>query len=183
MSEKQRQFKTGSVRDNSEGKGRCDLLPACALLRLAKHYEEGSKKYGDRNWERGQPISVLIDSGMRHLLKYMDGRMDEDHLTAAVWNLIGAMWMEEKIPELQDLPSRVSGYRKNLNKKDESDTIFKDNDLFPSLSFGADHHDAFIYAVNKKDESVPTFQHNNSKSESYDEQIKEVIKRGIYIKD
>ncbi len=135
MSEDQRQFKTGSVRDNSEGKGRCDLLPACALLRLAKHYEEGSKKYGDRNWEKGQPISVLIDSGMRHLLKYMDGQMDEDHLTAATWNLLGAMWMEEKKPELQDLPSRASWIRKDSNKKDER---------IPTLS---EHYNEFIKAV------------------------------------
>lgn len=101
-----RKFETGAVRDIVEGKGRCDLLPACALLRLSKHYEAGAKKYADRNWEQGIPISVMIDSGMRHLLKYMDGQDDEDHLTAAAWNLIGAMWMEEKKPELQDFPSR-----------------------------------------------------------------------------
>ena len=35
------------------GKGRCDLLPPNALLRLARHFENGSKKYGDRNWEKG----------------------------------------------------------------------------------------------------------------------------------
>lgn len=102
-----REFETGSVRDMQEGKGRCDLLPAAALLRLAIHYEEGAKKYGDRNWEKGQPLSVMIDSGMRHLLKYLDGQKDEDHLTAAAWNILGAMWMEEKHPELQDIPSRM----------------------------------------------------------------------------
>ena len=36
-----REFETGAVRDMAEGKGRCDLLPACALLRLSKHYEAG----------------------------------------------------------------------------------------------------------------------------------------------
>lgn len=101
-----REFETGSVRDVVEGKGRCDLLPACALLRLAKHYEQGCKKYGDRNWEKGQPLSVMLDSGIRHLLKYMDGWTDEDHLCAAAWNILGAMFMEEKHPELQDIPSR-----------------------------------------------------------------------------
>ena len=101
-----RGFESGAVRDMAEGKGRCDLLPACAILRLSKHYENGAKKYEDRNWERGIPISVMIDSGMRHLLKYMDGQTDEDHLVAAAWNIMGAMWMEEKRPELQDIPSR-----------------------------------------------------------------------------
>ena len=101
-----REFESGAVRDMQEGKGRCDLLPAVALLRLAKHYENGANKYDDRNWEKGIPISVMVDSAMRHLLKYMDGQTDEDHLVAVAWNILGAMWMEEKMPELQDLPSR-----------------------------------------------------------------------------
>ena len=101
-----REFETGAVRDMQEGKGRCDLLPACALIRLSKHYEAGAVKYEDRNWEKGIPISVMIDSAMRHLLKYMDGQIDEDHLVAVAWNILGAMWMEEKKPELQDLPNR-----------------------------------------------------------------------------
>lgn len=101
-----REFETGAVRDMQEGKGRCDLLPACALLRLSRHYEAGANKYSDRNWEQGIPISVMIDSGMRHLLKYLDGQDDEDHLVAAAWNILGAMWMEEKHPDLQDIPSR-----------------------------------------------------------------------------
>ena len=101
-----REFETGAVRDMQEGKGRCDLLPACALIRLSKHYEAGAVKYEDRNWEKGIPISVMIDSAMRHLLKYMDGQTDEDHLVAVAWNILGAMWMEEKRPDLQDLPSR-----------------------------------------------------------------------------
>ena len=102
-----RQFETGAVRDMQAGKGRCDLLPACALLRLARHYEAGAQKYEDRNWEKGIPISVMMDSAMRHLLKYMDGQTDEDHLVAAAWNIMGAMWMEEKRPDLQDIPSRT----------------------------------------------------------------------------
>jgi len=97
---------TGALRDMAEGKGRCDLLPACALLRLAKHYEAGAKKYSDRNWEKGLPISNFMDSGLRHLLKYMDGMDDEDHLAAAAWNILGAMWTEEKKPELMDIPAR-----------------------------------------------------------------------------
>lgn len=41
-------FNSGAVRDLGAGKGRCDLLPACALLRLAKHFEAGAEKYGAR---------------------------------------------------------------------------------------------------------------------------------------
>lgn len=101
------QFSTGAVRDMGEGKGRCDLLPPAALLRIAKHFEVGALKYGDRNWELGIPMHSFIDSGIRHLLKYMDGWTDEDHLCAAAWNLLCALETEEKRPQMQDIPSRM----------------------------------------------------------------------------
>ena len=52
------EFQSGAVRDMSEGKGRMDLLPMCVLLRLARHYEAGSLKYGDRNWEKGIRVTA-----------------------------------------------------------------------------------------------------------------------------
>jgi hypothetical protein len=100
------EFDTGAVRDIGEGKGRCDLLPMCALIRLSKHYEAGALKYGERNWEKGIPVHSYMDSAMRHVLKYMDGQKDEDHLCAAAWNLLCAMWTEEKMPEMQDIAAR-----------------------------------------------------------------------------
>lgn len=101
------EFTTGAVRDMHEGKGRCDLLPMCVLLRLARHYENGCKKYGDRNWEKGIPAHSFADSAMRHIFKYMDGQRDEDHLIAAIWNLCGLAWTEEKKPEMMDIPARM----------------------------------------------------------------------------
>lgn len=104
-------FETGSVRDTREGKGRYDLLPPYPMFRLARHYENGAKKYGDRNWEKGQPVTRYYDSAMRHLFKYMEGSRDEDHLAAAAWNIIGIIHTEEmvrrgKLPkELVDWPS------------------------------------------------------------------------------
>lgn len=100
-------FSTGAVRDMHSGKGRCDLLPMCVLLRLARHYEEGALKYSDRNWEKGIPAHSFADSALRHMFKYMDGQTDEDHLIAAIWNLCGLAWTEEKRPEMQDIPSRM----------------------------------------------------------------------------
>ena len=100
------QFQTGAVRDMHQGKGRCDLLPPNALLRLARHFETGSLKYGDRNWELGIPCHSFADSGMRHLLKYMAGNTDEDHLIAAIWNLMCLAETEVLRPEMMDIPSR-----------------------------------------------------------------------------
>lgn len=98
------EFDTGAVRDGRTGKGRFDLLPVLSLFRLAKHYERGCLKYGDRNWERGIPISKYIDSCIRHLLKYILGMTDEHHLASALWNIAGAMETLDRI-ELGLLPS------------------------------------------------------------------------------
>lgn len=102
-------FESGAVREDKSGKGRMDLLPMCALIRLSKHYEAGTAAHGERNWEKGIPMHSFLDSALRHLAKYMDGQTDEDHLCAAAWNILGAMWTEEKRPEMQDILSRLTG--------------------------------------------------------------------------
>ena len=102
------QFETGAVRDTG-GKGRMDLLPMCALIRISKHMEDALTHYPERNWEKGLPMHSMLDSAMRHLAKYLDGMTDEDHLCAAATNLLMALWTEEKRPDLQDIPSRASG--------------------------------------------------------------------------
>lgn len=101
-------YGTGAVRETECHKGRCDLLPMVALIRLSKQFENASSKYPERNWEKGLPMHTFIDSALRHLFKYMDGQTDEDHLCAAAWNILCAMWTEEKRPEMQDIPTRIS---------------------------------------------------------------------------
>lgn len=106
---------TGSVRDTREGKGRYDLIAPRALHRLARHYENGARKYQDRNWEKGQPMSRCLDSAIRHLNKVLQGQTDEDHLAAAAWNVFAIMEFQERIAEgcgdkkLDDLPRRPAG--------------------------------------------------------------------------
>lgn len=99
-----RAFDTGAVRDMSEGKGRMDLLPWAAILEVAKHCENGAKKYGEHNVDKGIPTHSLCDSAARHLAKYLDGWDDEPHLLAAAWNLLWAIQMEIKHPEMVDTP-------------------------------------------------------------------------------
>ena len=57
-----------------------------ALLELAIHFENGAKKYGEHNWEKGIPVHSYIDSGIRHLLKFYRGDADERHDRAFIWN-------------------------------------------------------------------------------------------------
>ena len=133
-----REFETGAVRDCTEGKGRCDLMPLdvvaevaddeilediasfvdtgddmfleTALERFARvydsiydmmldvsiHFEEGAKKYGEYNWQKGIPESSYIDSAVRHYLKFRAGMDDERHDRAFVWNILCLMWQHRK---------------------------------------------------------------------------------------
>lgn len=101
-----REWSTGSVRDVAVGKGRYDLLPPYPIKRLAIHFENGARKYGDKNWEKGQPLSVYISSALRHGFCVSDGMKDEDHAAAAAWNWFAFMHTAEKI-KLGELPAEL----------------------------------------------------------------------------
>lgn len=73
------------------------------VLELAKHYEDGAKKYAVRNWEKGIPLHDYIDSGVRHLLKYYHGDTDEPHNRAFLWNMFGLLWTMRNKTSDQDL--------------------------------------------------------------------------------
>lgn len=75
-----------------------------AMLEVAKHYEDGAKKYAERNWEKGIPLHCYIDSGVRHYLKFRRGDTDEPHDRAFIWNMLCAVWTHKNKPELIDLP-------------------------------------------------------------------------------
>ena len=62
------------------------------LLEVAKHFEEGAKKYGENNWQKGIPVHCYIDSAVRHYLKWLRGDKDEPHDRAFVWNLMCCIW-------------------------------------------------------------------------------------------
>lgn len=65
------------------------------LLEVAKHYEEGAKKYDERNWEKGIPLWCFVDSGVRHFIKLSRGDKDERHDRAFVWNVLGYLYTLE----------------------------------------------------------------------------------------
>ena len=76
-----------------------------AMLEVSIHYEDGARKYAERNWEIGIPVHCFIDSAVRHYLKWRRGDTDEPHDRAVLWNLLGAWWTMENHPELNDLPN------------------------------------------------------------------------------
>jgi hypothetical protein len=103
-------FATGSVRDSQAGKGRYDLLPPRALRAVALRFQDGAEKYGERNWERGQPLTRILDSALRHAFSVLEGKTDEDHAAAAAWNFLAFVETRERIAagllpaDLDDLP-------------------------------------------------------------------------------
>ena len=105
-----RQFSTGAQRDNNDAKGRFDLLPPDAIMLVAQLFQKGANHYGDRNWEKGQPLGVLLDSALRHTFKLMAGWTDEDHAVSAVWNLLCLIQTREWIKS-----GRLPGELNDLN--------------------------------------------------------------------
>lgn len=97
-----RQFETGAQRDSGEGKLRMSLVPHNALNDVMMRYLQGAETYGENNWKRGMKHSVLYDSAMRHLMQDFTGDVSEDHLGAALWNIMGMIWNRQNKPELDD---------------------------------------------------------------------------------
>lgn len=93
-SDKQQQFETGARRDSQDGKPRYDLIPLWVEERLAALLARGASHYGDWNWSKGIPVDRAYSSLRRHIKALAEGKRDEDHFAAAVFNL---MVMEHSI--------------------------------------------------------------------------------------
>lgn len=106
-------FETGAIRERAPNKGRFDLLSPLVLKRLALVLEKGCEKYPERNYEKGLPLSRYVDSALRHLMQYVEGQTDENHLDQALYNLYAAVHTDEAITRgilpktLDDLPCYV----------------------------------------------------------------------------
>lgn len=70
------------------------------LLDVSIHFEEGAKKYGEYNWQKGIPVQSYIDSGVRHYLKVHRFDEDENHKRAFVWNILCLIWTVKHKEEL-----------------------------------------------------------------------------------
>jgi hypothetical protein len=71
---------------------------------LAKHYEAGAVVHGVDNWKKGLPIygsergGCFLDSMRRHIDQALQGKDDEPHAVAALWNAFGAAWTLKNKP-------------------------------------------------------------------------------------
>lgn len=105
-----RQFATGAVRDTVTDKPMPELISPIAMERLGAWLARGAKKYSARNWEKGMPLSSILGSAFRHMLKIMMRRRDEDHEAAFLCNAMFLLHTSDQIrkgllpKELDDLP-------------------------------------------------------------------------------
>ena len=99
-------FATGAVRSTDANNERWDLITPIGLRRLAETCAEGARKYGEHNWLKGIPASVMLNHAIRHLFLYLAGDTSEDHLAHAAWNILGVCHFEEVMPEMIDIPTR-----------------------------------------------------------------------------
>lgn len=101
------------------------------MLEVAKHFEEGAKKYGERNWEKGIPTHCYFDSAVRHYLKWRRGDKDEPHDRAFVWNLMCMLWTINNRPECVDFPLLLAKKEITINTKEQC-TAFRELAKFTS---------------------------------------------------
>lgn len=94
------EYSSGAVRSGDAEGTAYHLISPVGLRRVAETCKEGAVKYSPYNWEKGMPISDLMEHGIRHLFMYLDGDRTEDHLAHAAWNVLGAMHSEERWPHL-----------------------------------------------------------------------------------
>ena len=99
-------FPTGAVRSSDADGVRFDLITPIGLRRLAATCAEGAKRYGDHNWQKGIPASVMLNHAIRHIYLWLDGDTSEDHLAHAAWNILGVCHFEETNPQMIDVAAR-----------------------------------------------------------------------------
>ena len=85
---------------------RFDLIPASGLEELACVYGRGSKKYVDRNWEKGYKWGLSFGAMMRHAWAFWRGESRDElgnhHLGCVAWHALTLMQFEQRHPELDD---------------------------------------------------------------------------------
>ena len=122
----------GAMREPSTGKGAYELISPFAWERIAIWYELGARKYADRNWEKGIPFGRLIQSAIRHMIRWMKGDRSEDHLAAVCWNVMAMIHFEEtgQAQEWNNYPAykrdELHEPRRSMAEPDKPDPFHRD---------------------------------------------------------
>jgi hypothetical protein len=103
---KRRAYKSGMVRDVSEGKVQYHrLFHGILVERICAHLTKGAVKYPDNengtpNWMNANSQAELNrfrESAARHFAQWMRGDVDEDHFSACLFNMNAFEWLRGKL--------------------------------------------------------------------------------------
>ena len=98
---------------------------------LAKHYEAGAVVHGVDNWKKGLPVygsergGCFLDSMRRHIDQALQGKDDEPHAVAALWNAFCAVWTLKHKPHstMYQNASDVKAEETSTNKDAEAEYL------------------------------------------------------------
>jgi hypothetical protein len=96
------EYDTGAVRSADCDDIRYDLITPIGLRAVARTCAEGAEKFGASNWEKGMPVTDLLNHAIAHIYNFLAGDRSEDHLGHAAWNVLGAIHSHELWPELNN---------------------------------------------------------------------------------
>lgn len=98
------EYESGMRRDIQVGKPRFDLFLVPGIpyddqffTRIGSLLERGATKYGERNWQLAksqEELDRFRASGLRHMVQWFCGELDEDHAAAVVFNLMAAEYVK-----------------------------------------------------------------------------------------
>lgn len=103
MKKKITQFDSGAIRDSQVGKTDfIETISWTALNTFARYMTAKKEKYGAGNFKKGIPDWSYEQSLLRHIDKYLrnkyengDDEIDQDHLSAIVFNAFGLIHNRE----------------------------------------------------------------------------------------
>lgn len=104
-----RKFSTNAVRDDETDKeDYTETISWTAFKRYAKYMTSKKVRYGGGNFKKGIPIDAYERSLLRHVQKYMENKyedgtdeVNEDHLSACLFNIFGIIHEEERWKKLK----------------------------------------------------------------------------------
>ena len=150
---------------------------------LAKHYEAGAVVHGVDNWKKGLPIygsergGCFLDSMRRHIDQALQGKDDEPHAVAALWNAFSAVWTLKNKPTGT---TNSSEYKVEV-ATNESTCLDEDTEYL-TLPSGRKVRVIYLHSTTDDEKDV-SFLKALGLNDNLIDNIMEYIKKGDQLKD
>jgi hypothetical protein len=99
---------------------RADLLPPAALLHIGAILKGGAEKYGEENW-RGLTLRDHINHAYVHILAFLDGDTQDDHLGHAACRMLFAL--ETHLKQSENVNPKAKARKPTLSREGKRTTL------------------------------------------------------------